>query len=72
MKKIFIVFLFINILTSNSISAELDDCTVYKKLSSKYLKCKSGNFIKETKNYQTTKWSAERSKLDKIIKKDEI
>ena len=52
MKKILISIILINIFTLNSFSAELNDCSKYSKLSTKYYKCKTGNFIEDTKNYQ--------------------
>ena len=70
MNKILISIIFIYTLTSNSYSAELKDCSVYKKLNPKYLACKTANFAKDTKNFQSTKWSSEKS--DKVIKKDQI
>ena len=69
MKKILISsFLFI-ILSSNSFSNEIEDCSKYSKLSAQFYKCKSTKFIKETKNYQKKEWSKEKDKLDKIKKK---
>ena len=52
MKKIFIYIILINIFALNSFSAELNDCSMYSKLSTMYYKCKTDNFIKNTKNYQ--------------------
>ncbi len=69
MKKILISsFLFI-ILSSNSFSNEIEDCSKYNKFSAQFYKCKSTNFIKETKNYQKKEWSNEKKKIDKIKKK---
>ena len=52
MKKILISIILIKIFRLNSFSAELNDCSKYSKLSTKYYKCKTGNFIENTKNYQ--------------------
>ena len=64
MKKILIAIILIKIFTLNSFSAELNDCSKYSKLSTKYYKCKTGNFIENTKNYQKKKWAEEKSKLE--------
>ena len=70
MKKILISIIFISMLTLSSYAAELKDCSVYNKLNPKYLLCKSTNFAQETKNYQAEQWSEEKTKIDKLIKKD--
>ena len=62
-----LIFLLFNI-TSIS-SSELEDCSIYSKLSSKFYKCKSNNFVKETKNYQKKEWSEEKNKINKIKEK---
>ena len=75
MKKILISIILINILTLNSLSDELNDCSNYSILSSKYYKCKTNsliketknytdNFIKDTKSYQDKEWSEEKNKLE--------
>ena len=51
MKKILIFIILINILTLNSFSVEITDCSKYSKLSTEYYKCKTDNLIKDTKNY---------------------
>ena len=53
---------------SLSLSNEIEDCSVYNKLSPKFLKCKTGNFITDTKNYQKNEWSEEKKKVDKLKK----
>ena len=69
MKKILISIILINIFTLNSFSAELKNCSKYSKLSTKYYKCKTGNFIEDTKNYQKKEWSKEKSKLEDVKNK---
>ena len=75
MKKILIFIILINILTLNSFSAEIKDCSKYSVLSTEYYKCKTDNliintknytdyFIKKTKNYQEKEWTEEKSKLE--------
>ena len=56
MKKILIFITIMHILTLNSYSAELKDCSIYNKLNPKYLACKAGNVIKDTANYQKKEW----------------
>ena len=68
MKKILISFIFLNILTLNSYTAELKDCTKYSKLNPKYLACKATNLAKDTIKYQNEQWSG--LKKDKKNKKD--
>ena len=80
MKKILIFIILINILTLNSFSVEIKDCSKFSKLSAEYYKCKTNsliketknytdNFIKDTKSYQDKEWSEEKSKLDDAKKK---
>tara|TARA_Y100000389_G_C17253800_1_gene409489 strand:- start:262 stop:483 length:222 start_codon:yes stop_codon:yes gene_type:complete len=69
MKKILIFITIMHILTLNSYSAELKDCSIYNKLNPKYLACKAGNVIKDTANYQKKEWSEEKEKINKIKKK---
>ena len=69
-KKILIFLISMHILTVSSISVELSDCSIYSKLNPKYVACKAGNFVKDTKNYQSKEWSKEKGKLDKLKKKD--
>ena len=80
MKKILIFIILINILTLNSFSVEITDCSKYSKLSTEYYKCKTDNlikdtknytdnFIKDTKNYQDKEWTEEKSKLKNAKKK---
>tara|TARA_Y100000590_G_scaffold382876_1_gene453170 strand:- start:290 stop:562 length:273 start_codon:yes stop_codon:yes gene_type:complete len=80
MKKILFFIILVNLLTLNSFSAEIMDCSKYSKLSTEYYKCKTNNLIKDaknytnnlienTKNYQDKKWSEEKSKLDTAKKK---
>ena len=61
--------IFINIITINTYAAVLEDCTAYKKLSHKYLTCKSTSIIKNAANYQKKEWSKEKKKLNKLKKK---
>jgi hypothetical protein len=65
MKKILISLIFINILTLNSYSAELKDCSVYSKLNPKYLACKAANFAKDAKDYQSETWAKEKKNKEK-------
>jgi|TARA_B110000967_G_scaffold58635_1_gene60109 outer membrane protein assembly factor BamE (lipoprotein component of BamABCDE complex) len=48
-KKILIFLISLHILTVSSISVELSDCSIYSKLNPKYVACKAGNFVKDTK-----------------------
>jgi len=68
----------VNLLTSNSYSYEIIDCSKYKKLSNEYLVCKANNIktktlstgeniIKQTKGYQKKEWSEEIKKLENVI-----
>ena len=61
----FIIFVFYNLAV---LANEIEDCSVYSKLSPKFLKCKTGNFITDTKNYQKKEWSEEKDKVDKLKK----
>ena len=61
----FLISIFYN---SLSLSNEIEDCSVYSKLSPKFLKCKTGNFITDTKNYQKKEWSEEKKKVNKLKK----
>ena len=61
-KQILFFLIFIQILTTSSISSELKDCSIYNKFNPKYLVCKAGNFAKETKNYQSDEWSDAKDK----------
>ena len=70
MKKILFSIIFTHILTLSSYAVELEDCSTYNKLNPKYSLCKAANFAKKTKNYQTVQWSKEKTKMDKLIKKD--
>ena len=70
MKKILFSIIFTHILTLSSYAVELKNCSIYSKLNPKYLVCKAANFTEETKNYQTVQWSKEKTKMDKLIKKD--
>tara|TARA_B100000780_G_C20678750_1_gene270125 strand:+ start:36 stop:248 length:213 start_codon:yes stop_codon:yes gene_type:complete len=70
MKKILFSIIFTHILTLNSYAVELKDCSIYSKLNPKYLACIAANFAQETKNYQTEQWSEEKTKVDKLIRKD--
>ena len=68
--KIFLInFIFILFFYTVSSSSELEDCSIYSKISPKFLKCKSNNFVKKTKNYQKKEWSEEKDKMNKIKKK---
>ena len=80
MKKILVFIIMVNLLTLNSFSVEINDCSKYSKLSTEYYKCKTNsliketknytdNFIKDTKSYQDKEWSEEKSKLDDAKKK---
>ena len=62
-----LIFLLFNITSSSS--SELEDCSIYSKLSSMFYKCKSNNFVKDTKNYQKKEWSEEKNKINKIKEK---
>ena len=67
--KILITTLFVVIFyNSISFSNEVIDCSQYSKLSSKFYTCKTGNFVKETKNYQKKEWSEEKKKLIRLRK----
>tara|TARA_B100001142_G_scaffold151122_1_gene151780 strand:+ start:1563 stop:1781 length:219 start_codon:yes stop_codon:yes gene_type:complete len=61
----FLISIFYN---SLSLSNEIEDCSAYSKLSPKFLKCKTGNFITDTKNYQKKEWSEEKKKVNKLKK----
>ena len=68
MKKIIITIILVHLLITNSFANELEDCSVYKKLTPKYLACKATNLAKNTMKYQTEQWSD--SNKDKKNKKD--
>ena len=68
-KQVLFFLIFIQILTTSSISAELNDCSIYSKFNPKYLACKTGNFAKETKNYQSKEWSEATDKKKKSFNK---
>jgi hypothetical protein len=70
MKKILFSIIFTHILTLSAYAVELEVCSTYSKLNPKYLSCKAANFAKKTKNYQSEQWSEEKTKIDKLIKKD--
>ena len=57
MKKIIISIFFLLLLIHNSNAAELKDCSVYSKLSPKFIACKTANLAKNTLNYQNKQWS---------------
>ena len=69
MKKILLSLVFVQILITSSISAEIKDCSIYNKFNPKYLACKTSNFAKSTKNYQSSEWSEEKNKKMKSINK---
>ena len=80
MKKILVFIIIVNLLTLNSFSVEIKDCSKYSKLSTEYYKCKTNilmkdtknytdNFIKNTKNYQEKEWTEEKFKLENTKKK---
>ena len=69
MKFFFWALTFFYLLITSGYSSEIEDCSKYNKLSPKFYKCKTGNFVKSTKNYQTKEWSDEKKKVDKIKKK---
>jgi len=50
MKIKFIIILVISLFGSNLYADEKKDCSVFKKLSKDYLKCKTSNLKKGTKN----------------------
>ena len=77
-KKILLIILLFFGPNNLSYSNE-NDCSQFKKLSVKYIKCKSSsikdktisvgkNIVEDTKNYQKKEWSDEKEKLDKIKK----
>jgi hypothetical protein len=49
----------------NSFAAELKDCSVHSKFNPKYLACKTANFAKSAKNYQSETWSNENKNKEK-------
>ena len=65
MKKFLITLIFTNILTLNSYSAELKDCSTYSKLNPKYLACKATNFGKNAMDYQKETWAKEKKNKKK-------
>ncbi len=69
MKKFLISFVLLNTLIVSSSAKELKDCSNISKFSPAFYKCKSGNFIKESKNYQKKEWLDEKKKLDDAKKK---
>ena len=69
MKFFLISFMFVLLNSTISLSSELEDCSIYSKLSPQFYKCKSNNFVKETKNYQKKEWSEEKNKMNKIKEK---
>ncbi len=50
MKIKFLIILMISLFGLNLYAAEKQDCSVFKKLSKDYLKCKTSNLKKGTKN----------------------
>ncbi len=68
MKKIFFSIIFTWFMTYNSYANELEDCSIYSKLSPKFLTCKATNVAKKTMKYQNEQWS--NFKKDKKNKKD--
>ena len=70
MKIVTLFFLILILYSSKVLSSELEDCTVYSKLSPKFYKCKTNNFVKNTKDYQSKEWSDEKEKINKT--KDKI
>ena len=75
----FLLILILLSLSNNSI-AEMTDCDEFKRLSVKYMKCKSNlikeksistgqNIIKDTIDYQDKEWSDEKKKIEKAKKK---
>ena len=80
MKQILFNIIILVLLTNKSFSKEIMDCTLYNKLSTEYLKCKTQNlknssisqgqkFIKDTKDYQKEEWTEEKIKIDNAKKK---
>jgi hypothetical protein len=69
MKLLLIIFSLIVLNNSISYSAEIENCSNYSKLSPKFYKCKTGNFVTDTKNYQKKVWADEKKKVDKMKKK---
>ena len=78
-KLFFIVFLIFGL--NNLVNANENNCTVFKKFSLDYIKCKgslfkdttifkSKNFVENTKKYQKKEWSKEKEKMNKI--KDKV
>jgi len=65
MKKILLIAIFIPALSLNSVAAELKDCSVYSKFNPKFLACKTANFAKNAKNYQSQAWSNENKNKEK-------
>ena len=65
MKKILLIAVFIPTLSLNSFAAELKDCSVHSKFNPKYLACKTANFAKSAKNYQSETWSNENKNKEK-------
>ena len=66
-RLILVIFLFC--IPSNIAYSNDGNCNKLNKLSLSYIKCKSKNFVEETKNYQKKEWSKEKDKINKLKKK---
>tara|TARA_B100001063_G_C16528150_1_gene435041 strand:+ start:80 stop:319 length:240 start_codon:yes stop_codon:yes gene_type:complete len=69
MKILTLFFLILFLYSSKTLSSELEDCTAYSKFSPKFYKCKTSNFVKDTKDYQSKEWSDEKEKINKTKEK---
>ena len=69
MNKFIIAIIILLFNNTISFSTELTDCSSYSKFSAKFYACKTGNFVKDTKNFQQKEWSDENKKIKKIKKK---
>ena len=69
MKNFIIIFISIVFFNTTALSEEFVDCSKFSKLSPKYYTCKTGNFVKETKDYQKKEWSEGTKKVKGIKKK---
>ena len=69
MNKFMITLIILLFNNTISFSAEPTDCSSYSKFSAKFYTCKTGNFVKDTKNFQQKEWSDEKKKIKKIKKK---
>ena len=69
MKNLLISTIFLITFVITSYADEIKDCSTLSKFSTAFYKCKSNNFVKDTKNYQKKEWSEEKKKINEIKKK---